>query len=112
MSWHDFLTYSIYRLLSASVRAVRRALAPKPCCHGVVGPCQRCQAEAAQRLEEEFAKSPIGVDLARQERLREIYDEYWAIEDETRERLRFQVEDRIRRYHLMKQTWRSRSRCC
>jgi hypothetical protein len=101
LRWLTAFEYGAYRLTVSLVKAVRRALRRKPCTHGVSGPCRSCEAEAEQRLDEEFVKSPIGKELARQERLRKIYNEYSAIETETRELLKAKAEDRIRRFDLM-----------
>ena len=100
MGWHDFLVYGIYRLVRAGASAGRRALAAKPCCHGVIGSCQACEIERRQRLENEFARSPESVELAKQNRWKEIHEAYTAIDEETRARLRTAVEERIQRLHL------------
>jgi hypothetical protein len=93
MGWHDAITYGIFRMISASVRAIRRVAGPKPCSHGVTGHCQECTDQA-------FSRSPAGIALARQQRLVEIYSAYSSIHRETRELLKSKVEDRIQRYHL------------
>jgi hypothetical protein len=100
MGWHDFLVYGIYRLVKAGVSAGRRALAPKPCCHGAIGFCQACEVERQHHLEEEFARSPEGIELARQGKLREIAEAYESIDEVTRTRLRAAAEERIKRLNL------------
>jgi hypothetical protein len=97
MGWHDFLVYGLYRLVKAGANA---ALKPKPCSHGVIGACQACEVERKQHIEEEFARSPEGVELARQEKLREIAEAYESIDEATRTRLRVTAEERIKRLNL------------
>jgi hypothetical protein len=93
MGLHDAIAYGIYKLISASVKAVWRTFTPKPCSHGVTGYCQVCTDEAISR-------SPEGIALARQQRLAAIYAEYSAIDEDLRESLKSNVEDRVRRYDL------------
>jgi hypothetical protein len=100
MSWLDFLVYGVHRFIKAGVDAGRRAWDPKPCCHGVIGFCQSCDLEHEERIDEEFARSPMGLELARQERLIDIYEAYSAIDEATRTRLRAAAEERIQRLDL------------
>ncbi len=87
MGGHDYLVYAVYRLIKAGVNAGRRALAPKPCSHGMRGFCLACEVERQQRLREEFARSPEGMEPAKQKKWRDIYDKYSSLDEESRERL-------------------------
>ena len=75
-------------------------LRPSDVPNGVPGGSDGCLADATERLNDEFEKSPVGKILERQEELNEIFDEYAGIDEVTREHLRAKVEDRVQRYNL------------
>ena len=100
MSWHNFITYSIYRLIQSCFRAIRREPAPKRCRHGVHGECAGCQAGVEEARRDEFARTPEGIRLAKQGELDPVYAEYSVIEEDLRESFGSKIEDRVRRFDL------------
>lgn len=57
------------------------ALKPKTCCHGVIGQCQRCEADERRRME--------------------IEEAYKNIDEKTRNRLSISVKERAKRLDLL-----------